>query len=126
MAKSLSFNINGSWIALPRCFYTIEQSDENRTYTMASGKKKVVVVGTRKILNASFEYIPAETLTALNSAIKSNPLIETKYFDVNGNETTGTFIVKPVSPTVFKYTQINGVTKAVWSKVTIEAEEQTI
>lgn len=126
MAKSISLNINGNWLTLPKCYYELGQMDENRTYRMASGKTKIVVVGTRKTITASFEYIPSADLVAINNAIKTNPLISVRFHDVDGSMKAETFIMSPISPTVFKYKTINGADVPVWTDVTITGEGQVI
>ena len=91
------------------------------TVTMASGKVVKDMIGYRATLQATWDYVPATTLTALATLLRSGGFFYVEYPAPTG-DANGMFDIEYPSMTVFAYK--NGV--AVWHDVQLKMTAQEV
>lgn len=78
-------------------------SFEAKETTMASGKVVKDIVGWRKKLTASWEWLPDGLLNQLIPLVRSGDFLEIKYPDPAGGDTSGKFSIDIGNQKVFRY-----------------------
>ena len=91
------------------------------TVTMASGKVVKDMIGYRANIQASWDYVPVTTLTALATLLRSGGFFFVEYPAPTG-DASGMFEIEYPSMTVFAYK--NGV--AVWHDVKLKMTAQEV
>jgi len=111
MAKKIQIFIDatGSWLDLPKCYYTVEAKDESILTTMHSGRMVEDTLGQRIYINGTFSYIPPEDLSKLVLQARKGGFTQVKYDDNDGTLKTAYFKIEPIKATVFKYVNNNPV-----------------
>lgn len=71
--------------------------------TMASGKIVRDIIGWRKILTASWEYVPAGTLASLVALTRSGKFVNIEYPDSTGEDVAGMFSIEIGKQKIFKF-----------------------
>lgn len=96
---------------------------EYKEIKMASGKMVREMIGFRAGYTYAWDYVPAATVVALSTMLRTGSFFTVGYFDVDGTDKSGTFSVSYPAPSVFKF--VNGV--AMWHNftITIQAQEVT-
>lgn len=94
---------------------------EYKEIQMASRKTVREMMGYRAGFTYKWDYVPAATITALTTTLKTGGFYTVGYFDLDGTDKSGTFSVSYPSFEVFKF--VNGV--AMWHNcsLTIKAQE---
>jgi len=94
---------------------------EFKEIKMAGGKVVREMLGFRKGYKYSWDYVPAATITALTTMLRTGGFFTVGYFDTDSTIGNGTFSVSYPSLEVFKF--IDGV--AMWHNcsITIMAQE---
>lgn len=113
---------NGHEIILPRCYYTVGGEKVAKQVQMASGKIVQDVIGTRKTITGSWDYIPAADLKELVAAIRGGGFLQVEYLDVDNEVKQGYFLIDHPQPSVFKYKD----DIAVWTNVTLKMSAQEV
>ena len=113
---------DGREIILPRCYYTVGGEKVAKQVQMASGKIVQDVIGTRKIITGSWNYIPAADLKELVVAIRGGGFLQVEYLDVDNEVKRGYFLIDHPQPSVFKYKD----DIAVWTNVTLKMSAQEV
>lgn len=93
-----------------------------KTATMASGKNVMDIVGFRRTISATWEYVPAETLQAIVSLARQGGYIEITYPDSTGGTATGNFEIEIGQQKIFKF--VAGV--PMWYNVELDATAQEV
>jgi hypothetical protein len=89
---------------------------------MASGKRVRDVKGFRPGFTYTWDYVPASTITALVTMLRSGSFFTVDYFDVDGTDKTGLFAIDYPSFEVFTFK--GGV--AVWHNCTLTIRAQGV
>lgn len=71
--------------------------------TMASGRVVKDVVGYRRTVTASWDYVPAESITALLGLLRQGGFYTVTYTDPKDGETSGVFDIDPPTLDIFAY-----------------------
>lgn len=90
--------------------------------TMASGLRVRDIKGFRPGFKYEWDYVPATTVTALISLLRTGGFFTVNYFDVDGTDKTGVFSIDYPSPGVFKFK--DGV--AMWHGFTLVLKAQGV
>ena len=91
-------------ITMPRTKkITIGGENVCKEKTMASGKNVRDVVGHRVIVDGEWDYVPAATMTALITLIRTGAFLFVEYPDSTGDDADGMFDVSVPSPGIFKF-----------------------
>ncbi|MEA4919387.1 MAG: hypothetical protein VB078_00465 [Clostridiaceae bacterium] len=95
---------------------------EYKALTMAGGREVHRITGFRPGFTYAYDYAPATTVRALAALLRAGTFFTVGYFDLDGEDKSGTFSITYPLPKVFKYDE-NGV--AVWHdfSLTIKAQE---
>ena len=91
------------------------------TVTMASGKVVKDMIGYRTTLQASWDFVPVATLTALATLLRSGGFFHVEYPSPTG-DANGMFEIEYPSMTIFAYK--NGI--AVWHDVQLKMTAQEV
>jgi len=89
---------------------------------MASGKRVRDVKGFRPGYIYTWDYVPADTITALVAMLRTGEFFTVEYFDVDGTDKSGVFTID--YPTFELFTFKNGV--PVWHNCTLTIRAQDI
>lgn len=89
---------------------------------MASGKMVQDIIGWRKQLAASWEWIPVETLAALTALVRSCSFVEIQYPDPVKGVSRGQFKIKIGSAKIFRFV----VGQPRWYNVELDAQAQEV
>ena len=100
---------------------TVGAKEVANTVTMASGKVVKDVLGYRTTITAAWDYVPAATIVALLTLMRSSPFLFVEYPSPSG-DASGTFEAEYPTLTVFCYK--SGV--AVWHDVTLTMSAQEV
>lgn len=95
--------------------------DESIESTMASKKLVKDYIGWRETITASWEWVPADTITALVLAVKSGRYLPIEYPTPNG-DASGNFKVTIGNQKIFKFK--NG--EPMWYNVSLTATAQEV
>ena len=76
---------------MPRCRYEIGGTEEARSVTMANGKIVKDIIGIRKEISASWDYVPAADLKELVSVLRNGGFFNVTYEDTDGTQKTESF-----------------------------------
>lgn len=109
-------------ITMPRTKKVIDAgAPEHKEIKMAGGKVIREMLGYRSGFTYKWDYVPAATITALTTMLRTGGFYTVGYFDLDGTDKSGTFSVSYPSFEVFKF--VNGV--AMWHNcsITIKAQE---
>lgn len=71
--------------------------------TMASGKMVKDVVGHRRTVTASWDYVPATSIAALLGLLRQGGFFAVEYTDPEDGETSGIFDIDPPTLEIFAY-----------------------
>jgi len=91
------------------------------TVTMASGKVVKDMIGYRATIQATWDYVPVTTLTALATLLRSGGFFSVEY-PAPAGDTSGMFEIEYPSMSIFAYK--NGV--AVWHDVQLKMTAQEV
>lgn len=113
--------ING--IQMPRT-RTLEVGGEYEanTATMASGKVVKDIIGWRTILTASWEWLPADILTAIVTAARIGNFVTITYPDVTGKTVSKKFAIEIGNQKIFKFIKDT----PMWYNVELTATAQEV
>lgn len=95
---------------------------ESKEATMASGKITRDIIGWRVELTATWEWIPAETLTELVQIARSGQFVQIYYPDSSGDEASGKFSIEIGPQKIFKF--VGG--SPYWYNVELTATAQEV
>lgn len=90
--------------------------------TMASGALVRDIMGFRAGFTYEWDWVPAETITALTTMLRAGGFFTVNYFDVDGADKTGLFSVSYPSFEVFAFRK--GV--AMWHNCTLTIKAQGV
>lgn len=76
---------------------------EAKTETMASGKVVKDLIGWRTTLTATWEYVPAETLTAVIAKARNGHFLKIKYPDSDGSTPERLFSIDIGNQKIFRF-----------------------
>ena len=90
---------------------------------MASGKLVSDVIGHRAVVSATWDYVPAATMAALTTMLRTGAYLTVGYPDPDGTDKSAKFKISIPSPGIFKF--VSGV--PMWHSValTMKAQEVT-
>lgn len=100
---------------------TVGATEVANTVTMASGKVVKDMIGYRATIQATWDYVPVTTLTALATLLRSGGFFYVEYPAPTG-DTSGMFEIEYPSMSIFAYK--NGV--AVWHDVQLKMTAQEV
>lgn len=95
---------------------------ESKEATMASGKIVRDVLGWRREITASWEWVPAGLLSQLVPIVRGGAFVQIDYPDSDGKEASGLFAVEIGNQKIFKF--VNGV--PMWYGVELKATSQEV
>lgn len=95
--------------------------EESKSITMASGKIVKDMLGHRATLTATWDYVPADTITKLLTLLRNSAFVWVEYPSPTG-KSSGFFDAEYPTLTVFQYK--NG--QAVWHDVTLTMTAQEV
>ena len=90
--------------------------------TMASGKKVKDIIGHRAVVSAAWDWLPAETISALQTMLRKGGYFTVSYPDPDGADKSGSFSISFPTPKVFKF---NGTTPR-WHGVSLKMIAQEV
>lgn len=93
-----------------------------KTVTMASGKNVMDVIGFRRTISASWEYVPALTLKAIVNLARQGGYVEITYPDSTGKAAVGNFEIEIGQQKIFKF--VSG--EPMWYNVELKATAQEV
>lgn len=96
---------------------------ECKEKTMIGGRTVRKIVGFRPGFKYVWDYVPAATITALASMLRTGTFFTVGYFDIDGTVKSGAFSISYPAPTLFGY--IDGVPVFHNFELTITAQEVT-
>ena len=70
---------------------------------MASGKRVAEVTGCRIIINAGWDYVPADTMAALTTMLRKGLFFTVGYPDPDGSYKSAAFSISIPAPGIFKF-----------------------
>ena len=108
-------------VTMPRCRPVLSLEDESITATMASGKTVRDVIGFRPNVRAVWDWVPAETVKALNALLRQGGFFQVTYPTPDGEKTEAMSVPFPAMD-VFAYR--NGV--PMWHNITLTMEAQEV
>lgn len=113
--------ING--IQMPRT-RTLEVGGEYEanTITMASGKVVKDIIGWRTTLTASWEWLPADVLTAVVAAARAGKFVTITYPDATGKTISKKFTIEIGNQKIFKFIKDT----PMWYNVELTATAQEV
>lgn len=109
-------------ILMPRCRYSIGGEEVKVTTTMASGKVVTDTIGHRRIITASWEYVPDTDIKKLHSFLRSGAALTVEYDDIVDGPTEGVFVISYPETGIFKF--IEGV--PMWYGVSLTMTAQGV
>lgn len=116
-------NIIIAGISMPKTkTLEIGGSFESNEATMASGKIVRDIIGWRRELTASWEWVPAGLLSQLVPIVRSGEFVDIQYPDSTGEDMSGIFSIEIGSQKIFKFVQ--GV--PMWYNVELTATAQEV
>ena len=80
----------------------LSPKEECKEITMASGKTVKEMVGIRQVITATWDWVPADTITALCAMLAQGGYFRVAYPATDGDQ-AGMFAIPPPSPRVFRY-----------------------
>lgn len=89
---------------------------------MASGKKVKDVIGYRAVVSADWDYVPAATMAALTTMLRTGGYFTVGYPDPDGTDKSAKFSISIPSPGIFKF---NGTTPF-WHGVSLDMTAQEV
>lgn len=103
MERIKIYSLDGATsVTLPRCRPVLTYQDETISAKMASGKMVEDVVGMRQVIRASYGYIPAPDMAALNAFVLEGGFHRVEAPGISGG-IDGKFKITPPTYEVFKY-----------------------
>ena len=110
-------------ITMPRTRQVAENGEVIYTEkVMANGALVRDVMGFRPGFTYTWDYVPASTITALVTMLRSGSFFTVDYFDVDGTDKTGLFAIDYPSFELFTFK--NGV--AMWHNCTLTIRAQGV
>jgi len=94
---------------------------ENETQ-MASGKMVSAVVGHRATLSVSWDYVPAATMAALTTMLRTGAYLTVGYPDPDGTDKSAKFKISIPSPGIFKF--VSG--DPMWHGISLSMKAQEV
>ena len=110
-------------IEMPKVRYTLTQEEESEEITMMSGRIVKDILGYRPVIEAEWEWVPAQTIAKLATWIRSGKFLKIEYQDIDGTTKKGLFKFSQPEPEVFTYRR--GGT-AVWKNVKLKMTAQEV
>mgnify|MGYP006978504300 CR=1 FL=1 len=110
-------------IEMPKVRYTLTQEEESEESTMMSGRIVKDILGYRPVIEAEWEWVPAQTIAKLAAWIRSGKFLEVEYQDLDGTTKKEPFKFSQPEPEVFTY-QKDGT--AVWQNVKLKMTAQEV
>lgn len=124
MAISCLKIYNGADILeMPKVRYTISAEEVAEESTMLSGKIVKDILGCRTIIEAEWEWIPAETLSALIKLVRTGKFYEVEYQDIDGATKKEPFQFSQPELEIFTFTKDG---TAVWTKASLTMTAQEV
>lgn len=110
-------------ITMPRTRHVVDAgANVDVVSTMASGLEVCDRKGFRPGFTYTWDYVPAATITALITMLRTGKYFTVNYFDVDGTDQSGVFSIDYPSFEVFAFR--NGV--AVWHNCSITIRSQGV
>lgn len=111
-----------SFVTMPRTRQiSVGAQAVNKNITMASGKVVKDLIGYRTSVKATWDYVPADTITTLTGILRNNEFCYVKYPSPNGS-CEGYFEIS--YPTINVFAFKNNI--AVWHDVTLTMNAQEV
>ena len=88
---------------------------------MASGKLVSDVIGHRAVVTATWDYVPAATMAALTTMLRTGAYLTVGYPDPDGTDKSAKFKISIPSPGIFKF--VSGVPMWHGISITMKAQE---
>lgn len=90
-------------VLMPRCRYNIGGEAVQVSTQMASGKLVRDIVGHRRILTASWDWVPDVDIKKLHSFLRSCAPLPVEYHDIVDGPVEGVFVVSYPETGIFKF-----------------------
>jgi len=71
--------------------------------TMASGKRVKEIIGHRTVVSAEWDWLSADTISALQTMLRQGGYFTVCYPDPDGTYKTGSFSISFPTPKIFKF-----------------------
>ncbi len=110
-------------IEMPKVRYTLTQEEESEETTMMSGRIVKDILGYRPVIEAEWEWVPAQTIAKLATWIRSGKFLKIEYQDIDGTTKKGLFKFSQPEPEVFTYRRDG---TAVWKNVKLKMTAQEV
>lgn len=110
-------------IEMPKVRYTLTQEEESEETIMMSGRIVKDILGYRTVIEAEWNWVPAQTIAKLSAWIRTGKFLEAEYQDLDGMVKRKAFKFSQPEPEVFAY-QNDGT--AVWHKVKLKMTAQEV
>lgn len=110
-------------IVLPKIRYTLTSDEVSEETTMMSGRIVKDILGYRTVIEAEWDWVPAETLAQLVILIRSGKFREVEYQDIDGSTKKEFFKISQPQPEVFTFKEDG---TAVWRKVKLTMTSQEV
>lgn len=123
MMKAITLSDGSTAVTMP---YTRSVADagtvEYKETTMASGRIVRKIIGFRPGFRYAWDYVPDETIAAVIAMLRSGKLLSVSYFDLDGKDRNGMFMVDYPAFELFDF--IGG--KAVWHNCALTIRAQGV
>lgn len=109
-------------ITMPRVRISVGGEEVCKESTMASGKRVKDVKGYRAVIAAAWDWLPAETITALHAMLRGGGYFSVTYPDPVDGQKTGSFSVSYPTTKIFRFAG----TEARWHDVSLTMTAQEV
>lgn len=122
MTQVITISNGTTTVTMPRVkAVAVGGKEVSKIKTMASGKVVKDVTGYRETVSASWDYVPAETITSLLAMLKSGGFFQVSYPSPSG-DASGLFSI--TYPTLGIFAFMGGI--PIWHDVTLSMEAQGV